>query len=92
MYTPYVSAAVRSAEAQRQVALAQQAEWLENVIHDGPLPTDDPRPDTRIGDLRDADPSPTDLRAAQEELALAHRAGTLLTFRSRHDTAWSPCN
>ncbi|KAJ7717090.1 hypothetical protein B0H14DRAFT_3522106 [Mycena olivaceomarginata] len=92
MYTPYVSAAVRSAEAQRQAALAQQAEWLENAIHDGPLPTHDPRPDTRIGDLRDADPSPTDLRAAQEELALANRAGTLLTFRSRHDTAWSPCN
>jgi hypothetical protein len=93
MYPRYVSAAVRSAEAQRQARLARQAEWLDNAIHDGPLPTHEPRPDTHIGDLRDADPSPAHLRTAQQELSAANRTGTtLLTFRSRHDTAWSPCD
>jgi hypothetical protein len=92
MYPHYVSVAAHSAKAERQAATARQAEWLHNTINNGPLPTHDDQPDTRIGNIRDADPSPTDLHMAQEQLALTNRTCTLLTFRSRHDTTWSPCD
>ncbi|KAJ7855809.1 hypothetical protein B0H13DRAFT_2673091 [Mycena leptocephala] len=43
MYRPYISPAVIAAQARTQADTARQAEWLENAIIDGPLPTHAPR-------------------------------------------------
>jgi hypothetical protein len=91
MSCPYISAAATRAQAQTQADSAQQAEWLENAIVDGPLPIHEPRQRTRIADIRDDDPSAEVLRAAQERLAIANRTGDLLSFANKLDTEWTPC-
>jgi hypothetical protein len=91
MYRPYVSVAACAAQALDKADSARQREWLENAIADGPLPTHEPRQPTGITDPADDDPPAPVLRAVQQVLATANRAGELLTFAHKFDRQWSPC-
>ncbi|KAJ7678458.1 hypothetical protein B0H14DRAFT_3536426 [Mycena olivaceomarginata] len=75
MYRPYVSFAARTAQAFDKADSVRQREWLENAIADGSLPTHEPRQPTGIADPADDDPPAPVLRAAQQALATANRAG-----------------
>jgi hypothetical protein len=69
MYCPYISAA---AQAQTQANTAQQAEWLENAIVNGPLPTHKLHKHTLIADIQDDNPTVEVLYAVQETLAITN--------------------